>query len=375
MKYMLRLDYVTMNFEAGSMNANLIRDNLASPGIDFCWKRIGLKETSPLHSPFGVFFNPQTGFSERPHCVQISGVGCTKFERTLPYLRKAAPNHISRIDFAFDVVLTHDQWKEYIKYAFSSSLDSDRKQRKFSLTGSGLDMTIYIGARRSERFFRIYNKTLQDPNYVYYDESGEPVTLSNNEYVIRYEVEFHRFRRTLRGEKVLIDPTWMFDSYYSDSSAAVCSEVLKYWSLYGDACLLPPDFENIELECLSTTHLFCCDEGESFSEAVSIFDHAQAVENLHEMPRSYQNTVDYVFDKFSPYIPIILSDYNDCQIMMQRARIKFGWPYVLKYEYTSNGFVLRFENVNDVDFCDCDDVTPFDSYYSDFENLNCFDGG
>lgn len=199
MVYTLRLDYATFNFDAGSINMSKVGEILCGTS-DLCWKRFGKYETSPCQSPYGLYWREDSGYSERPHMLQVSGVGCEKFELTLPVLRKFAPCHFSRLDFAFDVIQKREDWRKYIKRVFAESLDSDRQAKCFKLQGSGEAMTVYIGSRRSERFFRIYNKTLEDSSYQFVDSYGNVVPLDDDECVIRYEIEFHKFRRTLRGE-------------------------------------------------------------------------------------------------------------------------------------------------------------------------------
>lgn len=318
MKYTLRLDYATFNFVPESINPERLQ-NVLSAGTDFCWKRVGLSDNINLHSPLGLFWKSANGYAEYPHSLQVSGVGCTHFCLTLPFLRAAAECRFSRLDFAFDVIVSADSWKQFLCDAFNASMFSDRKQKKFVLTGSGNAMTVYIGARKSPYFFRIYNKTLEDKSYTYYDGEGNQVELSEDEYVIRYEIELKRFRRTLRGEKVLIDPSPLFDNYYSEDSSSLFDYIKQLWLSYGNDVLLPPDFADAEFVTYQSKQntLFCSMSEESKCEVVS--------SQIHDYPHTFDRTLWFVTERYGKYIPYIVNDKPMLDICLTRCRLEFGF--------------------------------------------------
>lgn len=352
--YGLRLDYATFVFEDDSVQPELISDSLAGEGSDLLWRRFGDLPTSPFGSPYGLYYKTLNSYGNASMC-QVSGVGCRKFELTLPVLRDAYSSHFSRLDFAFDVIMTRSEWREFVKRAFSESIDSERQAKVFRLSGTGEAMTIYIGARQSERFFRIYNKTLEDPEYVFqYD--GQEIPLSEDECVIRYEVEFHRFRRTLRGEKIVLDPSWMFDSYYSEDASDLFAEVKKQWLSYGADFLLPEGFADCEFETILPKDLFCRVGDPS--------TYQQVLDGLQMFPHSFDHSLHYVVDRFGQYLPYILQSKQLFMRCMIKARVKFGWDQPINYYFGD------FENLSSfAELPDSDDV-PLEFYQ--YEQLGGF---
>ena len=157
----IHLDYATFNFDADCMCKSDVAAALCGDSFrDLRWFQKGLNDNSPCVSPFGLSWLNNSGFAPRPHRLQVSGLGCDKFFYTLPQLvTKVRANggdcSFSRLDFAFDVLISESQWKDFITSAFSSSLESDRDRKKYTLAGSGSAMTVYIGSRTSPRFFKI----------------------------------------------------------------------------------------------------------------------------------------------------------------------------------------------------------------------------
>lgn len=292
MKVNLKLDYCTLNFAAGLVDLNAIERCLC-PDTDLKFHKIGLSENSPVVSPFGVSWLLNSGYDVRPHRVQISGVGCRHFEDNIPYLRNLAENHISRADFAFDVRMSKSEWIEFIKRVFVESLDQTRKAKKFVMSGSGEAMTIYIGSRKCAKYCRIYNKTLEDKDYVYF-EDGKKVELGENEYVIRYELEFKRFK----GKGQDFDPSPLVDSYFSDNQYFVLSYVIETWQQYSEEFMLPCPINELELVCNYDKGKFCSKQESD----------VEAKEKLFDAPRTFDNTIYYVADRFGKYIPFILAN-------------------------------------------------------------------
>lgn len=208
----IHLDYATFNFDSGCMDMDHVAISLlGSENQDLRWSQKGLNENSPSVSPYGLSWLNNSGYAPRPHRLQVSGLGCENFFYTLPQLvvdchKNGGECSFSRLDFAFDVIIKKEEWKNFITSAFASSLNSERVLKKYTLAGSGEAMTIYIGSRSSPRFFRIYNKSLEDKNYKFRD-NGQEIPVPDDSFVIRYEVELKRKLWNRDGKKVVVDPS------------------------------------------------------------------------------------------------------------------------------------------------------------------------
>ena len=205
----IRLDYATFNFDKNCINVDQISHALA--GDQNVMLRQKGKSGSFLVSPFGLSYLDDSGWSPRPHRLQVSGVGCEKFAYTLPNLITECRNNggecsFSRLDFAFDVLISKESWKSFLAKAFASSLYSERERKKYALAGDGMAMTVYIGSRRSDYYFRIYNKSLESKDYVY-TENGQIVDVDDDEFVIRYEIEMKRHFHCNNHKSILKDQT------------------------------------------------------------------------------------------------------------------------------------------------------------------------
>lgn len=291
MKVNLKLDYLTLNFAAESVDLRSIEQCLC-PDTDLKFYKIGLSENSVISSPFGVSWLQNSGYTVRPHRVQISGVGCRHFEANIPYLRQLAENHISRADFAFDIRMTKCEWREFIQRVFNESLDMTRKAKKYSIAGYGEALTIYIGSRKCAKFCRIYNKSLEDKDYVYY-EDDKIVELSDEEYVIRYELEFKHFK----GKGQNFDPSFLVDSYFGDQETVI-DYVVDTWNKYSEEFMLPCPINELQLICNYDKEKFCTKQDSDKESQDKLFD----------APRTFGNTVYYVADRFGKYIPWILAN-------------------------------------------------------------------
>lgn len=299
----IRLDYATFNFDAGSVTPSSISEALCGQD-SLCFRTRGLSENALMVSPFGLSYLANSGFAPRPHRLQVSGVGCEKFAPTLPRLVSLCRSNggelsFSRLDFAFDVLLPVSDWKEFIKSAFSASLDSERQRKKFTLAGNGLAMTVYIGSRVSDYFFRIYNKSLESPSYVY-RENGLPVDVPEGYQVIRYEIEMKRHVHHLRGETTVFDPSQYFYDYYSCEDG-LAAHIKQLWLSFGDEVLLPPGFADCQLELLSKNKNFVQISSETVLEIVQ--------DKLHGEPRTFDDTLQYIVSHFGKYIPFVVADY------------------------------------------------------------------
>lgn len=311
----LKLDYATFVFEKGVLRWGDISEKL-SGGMPLKWVTAGISEHAPMVSPFGLRWMENNGFAERPLRLDVSGVGCRKFEGTLPVLRDAEKQHFSRLDFAFDVIMDRKAWREFICHAFQDSLESTRHYKKYSLSGSGEAMTIYIGARRGSKFFRIYNKTLEDSSYVPRDDEGREIMLEPSQCVVRYEVELKRHNVHRNGVKTIFDPSALFDWYYSSDPAeqAKLLEVIKdMWRKYCPAEYLP----DLELLIVSKTKNFVQSSKAEIYETIKT--------GAHDSPHTFDHTLAYVVDKFAKYIPYILADEKMREECFAECQKAFGF--------------------------------------------------
>lgn len=306
----IRLDYATFNFDRDSVTVDSISRAL-SGDTSCAFRAKSLREGALLVSPFGLSYLDNSGFAPRPHRLQVSGIGCDKFFFTLPRLVDLCRNNggdcsFSRLDFAFDVLIPFDQWKEFVKSAFSASIDSDRQRKKFSLAGKGLDMTVYIGSRVSDYYFRIYNKSLESKSYVY-QENGAPVPVPDGFFVIRYEIEMKRHVHHRGDRTTIFDPSQYFFDYYSESPSFL-EEIRRLWLSFGDDVLLPDGFADADLSFLNKNKNFV-----QLSEDSRV---AITQEKVEKDYRQFSDTLIHIVSHFGKYIPFLVQDedlYSECE--------------------------------------------------------------
>ena len=313
----IRLDYATFNFDRDSVTVDSISRAL-SGDTSCAFRAKSIREGALLVSPFGLSYLDNSGWSPRPHRLQVSGVGCEKFYYTLPRLVDLCHDNggdcsFSRLDFAFDTLMPDDDWRDFICAAFSHSLNSDRKAKKFSLSGKGLDMTVYIGSRVSDYYFRIYNKSLESaakgskkPSYVY-QENGVPVDVPDGYSVIRYEIEMKRHVHHRGDVTTIFDPSQYFFDYYNESPSLL-EEIRRLWLSFGDDVLLPPGFADAELSYLNKNKNF-----------VQLSDDSRLAitqERVEYDYRQFNDTLIHIVTHFGKYIPFLVQDedlYSECE--------------------------------------------------------------
>lgn len=326
---MLRLDYATINFDAGLMSVPQLEEVLAG-GVPFGWRRHGLSDNAPMSSPLGVVYQANSGWCARPHKLQVSGVGTEKFMYTLPLLRSSVGAdhcHFSRLDFAFDVKMRKSEWRDFLARVFSASLNSDRERKKFALTGTGEAMTVYIGVRKGSKYFRIYNKSLEDGEYKLEDERGDYVAIDTDHYIIRYEVELKRTVHIRSGVRDVFDPSPLFDAYYSDDVSRekeLVDTIKGLWLSFGDDILLPEGFADAELSLrYSKTKNFVQKreqlEGRNFDPV--LYTKSQ----VHDAPHAFDHTINWIVDKLGKYIPWIVAENDLFQRCEDACRRDFGF--------------------------------------------------
>lgn len=322
MKAMLRLDYVTINFPQGSMSRDKA-SMILSGMYDLNWIRLGKSENAPYNSPHGLYWLENNGYAELPHRLSISGVGCEKFGITIPGLYSSDSCRTSRVDFAFDVLVKKDKWKEWLKQVIISSFDSERKLKKYSFIGNGEATTVYIGSRNSDRYFRIYNKSLENPRYIYIDGDGNEVECPGDSYIIRYETELKRKKH----DKRIFDPSPLFVSYYDEDHSQVYNFVKKAWLSAGNDILLPDDFENWEFTAYSDKQKFCAkQEIENYSKnGIEVSESKLVHEKIHDFPRTFESTIQYIVRQYGHYMPYIMIDKYYREACLNSCKNKFGF--------------------------------------------------
>lgn len=365
--YVISLDYVTFAFTRDSVNLGKIQQCL-SGGADLGFRQFGTSENSPLHSPYGLYYKPECGSTENPHVLQVSGVGCEHFRETLPCLAKVLRDggeqaHFRRIDLCFDVVMKRSEWRSYLAKCFTFSMEHQRQRKKFLLQGSGEAMTVYIGSRNSDRYFRVYNKSLQSPSYEFVSWDGTISPVSDDECVIRYEIESSYKNRWRSGQKIVSDPSTLFDWYYSNS-AFLSDFVRDSWLSFGSDVMLPDDFENAEFVtdiCVRNLHPVE-DIASPYSEVV--FANVTARKDC--APYSFDKSLEYAASHYGAYVPYILRDERLLSICRDAAREKFGLDI---------GFSVFFHDQARDEF----EELPDDSYSpwsedGEFENIDILKG-
>lgn len=325
--YVLRLDYATFAFTPGSIDLNQVQSVLAG-GADLAFRQFGTYDTSPFQSPLGLYYKPDCGSNENPHILQVSGSACEHFRETLPCLGKVLRDggeqaHFRRLDFAFDVIMSRSDWRKYLSDCFLYSMEQNRQRKKFLLQGSGEAMTIYIGSRNSDRFFRVYNKSLQDPSYIFLNSDGSSASLSDDQCVIRYEIEFKRQNRSRAGQRVVSDPSAMFDWYYSDSQL-LFDEVKKQWLSFGNEVMLPSCFEDASFVTdIEAKHLHPL-VGDIASPYTDVC-FANISARLHDYPHAFERSLEFAARRYGAYVPYILRDQRLLDLCKQAARERFGF--------------------------------------------------
>ena len=323
--YVIRLDYATFAFTRDSVNLGMIQQCL-SGGADLGFRQFGTSENSPLHSPYGLYYKPECGSTENPHVLQVSGVGCEHFRETLPCLAKVLRDggeqaHFRRIDLCFDVIMKRSAWRSYLAKCFTYSMESQRHRKKFLFQGSGEAMTVYIGSRNSDRYFRVYNKTLQSPSYEFVSSDGTVSPVSDDEFVIRYEIESSYKNRWRSGQKIVSDPSVLFDWYYSDSDL-LSRYVRDSWLSFGSDVMFPDDFQNDEFFTdISVSNLHPVEDIASPYRDV-VFANVSARKDC--APYSFDKSLEYAAAHYGCYVPYILRDERLLAICCDAAREKFG---------------------------------------------------
>lgn len=365
--YVIRLDYATFAFTRDSVNLGKIQQCL-SGRADLGFRRFGTSENSPLRSPYGLYYKPECGSTENPHVLQVSGVGCEHFRETLPCLAKVLRDggeqaHFRRIDLCFDVIMSRSAWRSYLAKCFTYSMEHQRQRKKFLLQGSGEAMTVYIGSRNSDRYFRVYNKSLQSPSYEFVSPDGTISSVSDDQCVIRYEIESSYKNRWRSGQKLVSDPSVLFDWYYSDSDF-LSRYVRDSWLSFGSDVMLPDDFENSQFVTdISVRNLHPVEDMASpYSDVV--FANVSARKDC--APYSFDKSLEYAASHFGAYVPYILRDDRLIAICRAAAREKFGLDIEFSV-YFHDQALDEFEELPD------DSYSPW-SENGEFEEIDILKG-
>lgn len=359
--YVLRLDYATFAFTPGAVDLNRVQSVLAG-GADLAFRQLGTFDTSPYQSPLGLYYKPDCGSKENPHILQVSGSACEHFRETLPCLGKVLRDggeqaHFRRLDFAFDVIMARSEWRKYLSDCFIYSMEQTRQRKKFLLQGSGEAMTIYIGSRSSDRFFRVYNKTLQDPSYLFINPDGTTTPVLEDQCVIRFEIEFKRQNRTRAGQRVVSDPSPMFDWYYSDSQL-LFDEVKKQWLSFGNEVLLPVGFEDASFVTdIDAKHLHPL-VGDIVSPSKEVC-YANVSARLQDYPHAFERSLEFAARRYGAYVPYLLRDQRLLTICKQAARERFGFDidFYVDFDDTAR---YEFEELPDDSFSPWSEVGEFE---------------
>lgn len=325
--YVLRLDYATFAFTPGSVDLNRVQSVLAG-GADLAFRQFGTYDTSPYQSPLGLYYKPDCGSKENPHILQVSGAACEHFRETLPCLGKVLRNggdqaHFRRLDFAFDVIMSRSDWRKYLSDCFVYSMYQNRQRKKFLLQGSGEAMTVYIGSRNSDHYFRVYNKTLQDPSYIFINADGTTTPVLEDQFVIRYEIECKRQNRTRAGQRIVSDPSPMFDWYYLDPQL-LFDEVKKLWLSFGNEVMLPAGFEDSSFVtdiCAKHLHPLVGDIVSPYKDVC----YANVSARLQDYPHAFERSLEFAAQRYGAYVPYLLRDQRLLTICKQSARERFGF--------------------------------------------------
>ena len=331
MKTVLLMDYATFNFAPDSISMPMLAKCISGQE-NLCFVQKGLSSGSPWQSPFGINYLPNSGYSVHPIRIQFSGVGCNHYEAALPFLRSFAENHISRCDFAFDVLMSKDVWRSYIETIFSAQLDQSRQAKKYVMTGSGLAQTIYIGSRKCAKFCRIYNKSLEDSSYTAVIDDKK-VCSSDDQFIIRFELELKHFK----GKGQNFDASEWYDAYFDDQDNLI-SFIKDTWRLYAEDFILPCPLDDLELVCRFDKNKNFVQSRDEIIESVN--------DERFESPRIFDNTVRYIADRYGKYIPFILYNPFLRQLVFDKCKQYCGFDLEVIVSSSESGF-YELEDIDD----------------------------
>lgn len=365
-KYVVKMDYCTMAFTAGTCSLQALSNCLAGD-TDLHWMQIYNSEKSPYHSPLGLYYNDACGSVQNPHVARISGVGCEHFRTTLPILYDrlqigGEQAHITRLDFCFDILMSKSAWRSFLAQCFAHQLETmdTRKAKRYVVHADGDSSTVYIGARSSDRYFRIYNKSLEDPQYQLLDPfSGDPLDVPEDSYIVRYEVELKRRVRTIKGVDMTLDLKPYFESYFADGKL-LCDELRKIWLSFGNDIVLPPEFA--EAEIVTDIQNYNISVAGGYRTPMHEVLYSNIAARYHEYPHEFESKLTYAADKYGKYIPYILQNKELFRRCLARAYSEYGWDIPI---YIEIGGRNKLDDQLELD-------ELFECSVPEYENINIF---
>ncbi len=373
MKYVVRLDYASLLFAPGTIDLPRISSALTGDDDLLTWQPHAKPENvdarTPLSCPDGLYFRPDCGYDKAPHYLAISGCACEHFRSTLPALADIAystsPNtHFKRLDFNFDVRMSKKQWRAYLADVFVHQWDTRRT--KIVLMGSGDASTVYVGARASEIYCRVYNKSLEDPDFRGLNPDGSPMIPDDDEYLIRYEIEFKYKTRMVGGRDASYDPSPLFGSYYGDPSA-LYAEISRVWQEKVDSVVLPAGFETAEFVTdLSVSNLPVWTLDNQIPERKRII-----AQNTDFVQKDFWKKLRFS-RRFAPYFPYYFCHPEWIADALRLARARFGFQGSVELVYTPP----KFDDINDLSFDDLGEIPDFlFPNGEEYENITFDEGG
>lgn len=334
-----------------------------------------------LKSEYGCYWMENSGWAEKPQKLEVSGVGCDKLMATLPVLREEYSHHglspeynldgscvddvcsVTRIDFAMDFVMTRSEWREICIDTYLRGLDGVKssKVRRITTDGKGLAQTTYWGDRSEGKYFRIYNKSLEDPEYQYIDSNGDVVDIGEDKYIIRYELQIKRRVNNPKSGRQVSEPLRLFDYYYSQDPSdfdKLVDYIRKSWA-YGldkDDIVFCDDFWDADVwSHLSTKYRFCCEQGTDFAEMSDVELAEYVKENKHCEPRTFDKTLQYFVKYWGHYLPYIVADERLWRRCLLACWSKHLYEPDIRIDYHPSGVQLE-----EIGYFDLDDDFPWD---------------
>jgi hypothetical protein len=179
-----KLDTDATTTDILSLFASILTDTYKNT----CRDMVGTLGKSERVSQYGITVSKQYGTATKKdwvYSVSLSGEYWQAIYytqgRVLDFLQLFQAWQISRLDLFCNVQVPLSRWRKYTKSAFNSG---------HSVTGKGDAMTVYYNSRLSQFFVRVYNKSAESPKY-------HPAP--DGQVIVRYEVEIKR----VRGEVIL----------------------------------------------------------------------------------------------------------------------------------------------------------------------------
>lgn len=378
--YMLRMDYCTIGMDEQTGNVVDVTTALTGCQPDD-WKNIydSQNDDKMIYNSKlgGLRWQENSGYAKKPRQLELKGTSFDALPTTisswLPDMLKKDIN-VSRVDFAIDLIVVKREWTRFVDdfmdYKDRECQDKMSGKRRPAFLPStdvrygGAATTLYVGTRKSCKFYRTYNKSLQNPNYRPIDRDGRFVDVPDDCFVIRAELQLNRKTLHIGDTKYEFSVAELAKSY-ADGNLQYCGDwVLNQWAGLSQQGI-PVIDDLLELysgraECfseLATKALFCSNLPETDSpDDDTILDSTdgstlcwrpiEIYKKIGVVDNSIEACIRWIGKQYGHYIPFMLADVSDVEAMYLKCYEKFHFiPRVLEYDKYGNGRYYMYDDV------------------------------